>query len=107
MNSNLGRSVPWLAAVTTRLFLLIFCFLPSQFLGLPAPFHSPYLLYFPALQHEPPALSKSPSVSPFPEREDLAVGTKTVTALDKTPRALPPFHLFSQLKDIYSHLFYV
>lgn len=29
MNSNQGRSAPWLAAVTSRLFLLIFCFLPS------------------------------------------------------------------------------
>lgn len=107
MNSNIGRSAPWLAAVTPRLFLLIFCFLPSQFLGLPAPFHSPYLLHFPALRHEPPLCPKVPSVSLFPEKEDLAVWTKTVTALDKTPRALPSFHLFSQLKDIYSLLFYV
>lgn len=83
MNSNQGRSAPWLAAVTSQLFLLIFCFLPScsssSSISSPPPPHlTPPIPPHPPCQRSMPTPSRAlsfPSHSLFfPSQEGGSLG---------------------------------
>lgn len=117
MNSNQGRSAPWLAAVTSLLFLLIFCFLPScsSSSSISSPPPSP-LLY--STHPTSPSLTAPtpPRTLPFPshKKEGLWVSQGSKDSITSGPAAPAQdgrtaglfLHLFIPFLLIYSFPFH-